>query len=157
MKSKVRGIVTAFRAQRRGALLFLILTTCTTSQRIAWFSIRPNWIQTLFSLLENALCTWHSGEQFGPLESFVSLWNIGIFSSSDDSSLWIMPWCSNLEWRTWWQSVQLSQGWKEPVAFLLLKGAFQNGSVSHFSTAVHATLKKDYNTTFHCKLCTSGT
>jgi len=33
--------------------------------------------------------------------------------------------------------------WKEGVSFLLLKGAFQNRFVSHFSTAINAILKKD--------------
>lgn len=32
-------------------------------------------------------------------------------------------------------------GWKEGVSFLLLKGAFLNRFVSHFSTAINATLK----------------
>lgn len=44
------------------------------------FSIGPNGnpacsCQTLFFVLRNVLCSWHSGEQVSPLEPLLSVWN----------------------------------------------------------------------------------
>ena len=71
----------------------------------------------------NVLCSWYYGEQVSPLESFLSTWNTGILGSSGGSSLWRMPWCSKLEWRTRRQSAQLSPWWwQEAASLLLIKG-----------------------------------